>query len=97
MNTYPLPDTDLALLTQTASDNLIHERRTEVDSSIRNIFRRYEILIEEEKRAETALKKVRDRRAQAQGRLDRLKAGDWSALVELEKDLKDKPAPAETP
>lgn len=83
-----IEDTSLQDLANEAQRELIAEQRSEARTTIRQIFQRRVALGEELKRKETELTKIRKKIESMDGRIARLRAGDWSVLEEKEQSDK---------
>lgn len=89
----PIPETSLADIVTGAATQLLHERRQDAESRIRQILKRQEILAEELRKADAAAAKVRGRLEGSAKMIERLKAGEWQVLAEMEKALKQEQQP----
>jgi hypothetical protein len=84
----PIPDTDLSRLFESATLNALNERRQAADSSIRQILKRQEAVSDQVRRDRLALEKSEKKMQALAAKIDRLKAGEWQVLAELEREAK---------
>lgn len=85
----PIPDIDLSGLFQSAVLNAINDQRQNLDSRIRQILKRQEAVTQQVRKDSRALEKSTERMKKLQSNIDRLKAGDWQVLSDLEKMMKE--------
>lgn len=83
-----IPETNLADAVTGAATSLLIERRNDLDSRIKQILRRQEALAEAVRRTEREAEKLRNKLEHSSRLIERLKAGEWQVLAELEKAAK---------
>lgn len=84
-----IKDINLTEVVQESATELITERRKMVGNQIKQLLQRVEGLARMVVNGEKELKKIKDKLASAQAKIDKLKAGDWSILEEPKSSKKE--------
>jgi uncharacterized protein HemX len=78
----PIEGVDLSELVKEASTELMAEKRRQASNIIKNHLQREEQLVLDIRQLEKNLKGKKDKLAKAQIKINKIKEGDWSLLVE---------------
>jgi len=82
----PIPGVNLKNMVEQASKELIFENRKQAIGMIKKGLKRIEGLAKEIKYFNHELKKRQGKLAKSQEKINKIKDGDWSLLVEAEKE-----------
>lgn len=82
-----IPDTELDLkeIAQETTKDLLSNRKKELSNKVQKLYHKVDALAGQERKEKQALSKTQKRLANALVLVDRLNAGDWSVVSELDK------------